>query len=460
MSKLLTFLGVAVLALALSACGSEGKPETLTVDELVARAYEAMTQTSFAADVPSEPPVPEKGQPPYSVKYGPTDLLLITGAGYEYSPYMFLVGTHEYSSITGKAWALGYGGDLAKYWLLWWDPRELLRIATTLHDEGTQELNGRVCRVVSAHPDIAKFAQLYVTGLELTLNVEIPSACPNCVPPCPECTLSPDLHRLESLGYRSPDGRGLDLFKDQDILIKVSPGAPQPGRVYITVRGVRELSSALREELRQVVEVYGGDPESLDTAEIRLDDEGERFLAQDAARWAETRVRFWIDPETLLVSQMEISQPGRRQESPLAFVNYGEVTLPEPEPAMPFEEIDVLFQEVGRRSAQLSEALEAYARSHDGLYPQSLAPDVLRETLEEEGLQWPENAFTGQPMKETAEQNPGDFHYEPLPDRRGYCAAAYDWYGRPMTVYPPGPLGPLGPLGWEEKCPQFGGSYP
>ena len=308
--------------------------EPLTADELIARAYEAMTEESFALDVPPEPPVPQLGQPPYSIRFGAPDVLLMTGRGYEYPARLLLVGSEVYTSWSGRQWVYEPHRPNLQLFRLWYDPRELLRMATDIRDEGTEDLDGRPHRVVTSRSDIAEFLEKY-----------------------PEY----------------PDG------------------------------------------------------------------ESARSDAPD-------EVRFWIDRETLLVSKIE---PTRKVDSmeELVFIDYGEVELPKPEPSMPYEEVDALFSEVQRRWHPLAEALEAYAHSHDGLYPDELTPNVLQEALESEGLAWPDNAFTGEPMQESPERNPGDFHYQPSADRLQYCAEVYPWAMDGI------PVGPPGPEGWM-MCPE------
>lgn len=444
--RALVAVGLLLLGL-VAACGGGEKPvESLTAEEVVARAYEAMTQTSFAADVPPEPPVPVEGQPPYSIKYGPPDLMLTTGAGYEYAPYSFLVGDVAYGSQTGTAWAYTFSGS-SHYERLSNDPRELLRVAFDLQDKGIQELDGKPHRIVTARRDFAKFADLYVTELGLKLKVDIPSACPACEPPCFECSRLLDYELLEEMGYHNPDRDGVNplgfhLFKGDDIQLALTETSPSWDRVYVTIRGVRELTPELRDELGQVFEALGADPALLDTAEARVNDERDDARQNEQA-WATLEVTFWIDPKTFLVSKIEwSSRPG----DALRFIDYGNVTLPEPEPAMLSEEVEVLFQVLQGRWRILSMGLEAYAEAHGDLYPDEVTPNMIGDALEAESLVWPENLFTGEPMKESEKPEPGDFHYEPLPDHLGYCAEVYDWFSSPIGEYPPGTEG------WE-KCP-------
>jgi len=451
--RALVAVGLLLLALA-AACGGGEKPvESLTAEELVARAYEAMTQTSFAADVPPEPPVPQQGQPPYSIKYAPPDLMLITGAGYEQWPYFFLVGKEVYASATGKRWTFDpEGSSLA--WAharrLHNDPRELLRIAISLRDEGTQYLDGEPHRVVAARRDVIKFAEEYLPGPELKLSVTTPPAC-DCVPPCAECVPTIDRQRLEELGYRSPDGYELNLFKGQDIQVDVSRLPPKRDVLYFTVRGMQELSPVVKEEFQQVLEAYGVDPALLDTAKVQVLNWREQWLVSRTGwEWRQEDVWFWIDPKTFLVTKIEMGPTDTGPTDALSFVDFGEVDLPEPEPAMLRAEAEVLSRIIQWRWEPLYKALETHADAHGNLYPDQVTPAVLREALEKEGLAWPLNAFTDEPMQETTEGNPGDFHYEPLPDHLAYCAEVYDWYNSPIPVYS------SGPEGWQKCQPPEG----
>jgi hypothetical protein len=455
--RALPFLfALALLALAAACGGGERPVESLTAEELVARAYEAMTRTSFSADVPPEPPVPEAGQPPYSIKYGPPDLLLISGAGYEQWPYFFLVGKEVYASGTGKRWTFDPEGSSlagAHAKRLHNDPRELLRIAINLRDEGTKYLDGKPHRVVAARRDVIKFAEEYLPGPELNLAVTTPPACGACVPPCAECVATLDRQRLEALGYRNPDGQGLRLFKGQDIQVDVSRLPPKKDVLRFTVRGAQELSPALREEFQQVLEAYGADPALLDSAKVEVLNWREQWLVSRTGwSWRQEDVWFWIDPKTFLVTKIEMGPTKTGPTEALSFVGYGKAKLPKPEPAMLREEAEVLHSTIQRRWEPLYKALEAYAEAHGNLYPDQVTPAVLREVLEEEGIAWPLNAFTGEPMEETTEENPGDFHYEPLPDHLAYCAEVYDWYGSPIGQYSPGTEG------WKKCLPD--GSSP
>lgn len=416
-------LGASALA---TACGGEGEePESLSADELVARAYEAMTKESFALSVPPEPASPQPSQPPYSIKYGPPDLLLITGGGYERPAYLFLVGKETYISETGRQWRLTFGGGDHTV-RLFCDPREFLRIATDLRDEGTQALDGKPHRVVAARPDAAKFFDKYLADVvELVLSVEILDY------PCPTCTLTFDRTRLQALGYRNPDGYGFGLFKGQEIRIKAYAES-----MMFWVRGIRELSPALKDEFRQLLEAYSVDPTLLDKAEVTTHEESMGSLEE----YRMDEVKFWIDPKTLLVSKVELHE-GTYPVGELIFLEYGKVKLPKPEPAMLNEEADLLFGVIQDRWRPLAEALEAYAGAHGGLYPNEVTPQVLQEALESEGLEWPDNAFTGEPMQESPERNPGDFHYQPSPDRLRYCAEVYEWERDGVPVAPHGAAG-------------------
>jgi len=423
-SALLAATAVLSAALACACGGPTEEPESLSASELVARTYEAMTEESFALDVPPELASPQPDQPPYSIKYGPPDLLLITGGGYEWPAYFFLVGKETYMSETGKQWNLAFRRPNHGLRLLY-DPRELLRIATDLRDEGTQELDGKPHRVVAGQRDLVKFADEYLAdSVRLVLSITVIDY------PCPECPFTFDRQRLEELGYRNPDGRGMNLFKDQDIWIDARAES-----VRFEVQGIRELSPALEDEFREVLEAYSVDPDLLDTAEVGVFDEREQSLEEAAGD-----VRFWIDPETFLVSKMEVGWAGGEerivQMGEVAFVDYGKTELPKPEPAMLDEEADVLFGTIQVRWRPLAEALEAYAAAHGGLYPDEVTATALQDALESEGLDWPDNAFTGEPMQESLDRNPGDFYYQPSPDRRDYCAEVYPWEGPPVGVSP------------------------
>ncbi len=333
-SALLAATAVLSAALACACGGPTEEPEPLSASELVARAYEVMVEESFALKVPPEPPVPQLGQPPYSIRFGAPDVLLMTGRGYEYPARLLLVGSEIYTSRSGRQWVYEPDRPNLQLFRLWYDPRELLRMATDIRDEGTEALDGRPHRVVTSRSDVAEFLEKY-----------------------PEY----------------PDG-------------------------------------------------------------------------QSARSDAPDEVRFWIDPETLLVSKMERAPRVDSMEE-LVFIDYGKVELPKPEPSMPYEEAAGLAHEVQRRWHPLADALEAYARSHDGLYPDELTPAVLKQGLESEGLTWPDNAFTGEPMQESPERNPGDFHYQPSADHLHYCAEVYPWAEDGI------PVGPPGPEGWM-MCPE------
>jgi len=423
--------------------------EAATAAELIARAYEAMTRTSFAADVPPEPPAgAQLWQPPYSIKYGPPDQLLISGGGYEYPAYLFLVGRQAYVSSTGSRWQVQFPAlNLER---LSFDPREVLRVATDVTDEGTQDLDGEPHRVVTVRPDVTKFADEYLTDVYLEVMVDLPSTCPTCPAPCPECARPFDLQRVEALGYRSPDGHGDVLLKGRDISVNLFMSPPYGDQVFFTVQGVQELSPALKAEFREVLEAYGADPALLDAAEVSSSQDPREGYALELEWWAQSQLRLWINPKTFLVSKMEPPGPAANGTDELTFIDYGQVELPQPEPAIVYAEWEYFSNEVQRRWNTLAQALEAYAGTHGGLYPDELSPAALREALASEGLEWPLNAVTGEPMKETEDRNPGDFRYHVAPDRHCYFAQLYDWEGSPMDEYAFGPEGAI-------MCPEAGG---
>jgi len=438
--------------------------ESLAAQELIARAYEAMTRISFSTELRDTdlPPEPPRGAifwtPPYSIHYGPPDLLLITAGGYSYPAHLFLVGTDVYDSSTGSRWRLAFpAAESANDYLkrLSYDPRELLRIATDVTDEGTQDLDGEPHRVVTVRPDVSRFADEYLTGGELELIVRVPSACPTCTPPCTECVRPFDGQRMEALGYRYYDLesiRGL-LLKGRDIQIILEIGAPSEDTIYVTVQNVEELTPALEAEFREVLEAYGADPALLDTAEMYPSRNLRESFAPELASWAQANVRLWINPKTFLVSKMELRWPTGDQREDLTFIDYRQGELPRPEPAIVYAEWEYFSDEIQRRWNTLAQTLDAYAASHGGLYPEEVSPAALGETLASEGLEWPLNAVTGEPMKETEGGNPGDFYYHAAPDRHCYDAHLYDWEGHYMEVYAAGPVG-------QVMCPEARGPSP
>jgi hypothetical protein len=296
-----------------------------------------------------------------------------------------------------------------------------------------EALNGEPHRVVTIRPDVSRFADQYLTGGGKQLIVKVASACPTCPPPCDQCARPFDSQRVEALGYRNPDGHGGLLLKG-NVWIGLETLAPYYDVILFTLQNVDDLTPDLDAEFREVMEAYGADPAALDTAEVEVFSDA-REGRVELEGWAQYQVRLWVSPTTFLVGKMELGNPADDQTETLTFIDYGKVELPKPEPALLYVEQFYFFHEVQRRWAVLTIALEAYAASHGGLYPEEVSPAVLRDTLESEGLAWPLNAVTGEPMKETEDGNPGDFRYRAAPDRHCYFAHLYDWEGAPMPMY-------------------------
>ncbi len=151
-----------------------------------------------------------------------------------------------------------------------------------------------------------------------------------------------------------------------------------------------------------------------------------------------TKVRLWIHRKSFIVTRLEIDYPplpdegadAERAEDPppgiITFDYETPVDVPENPESMPQEEAERLRREAQTRTAPLQRAIADYKDLH-GTYPPSLDPETLGEVLD--ASQWPINAFTGDPVKESMD-SPGDFHYVVKNDGRDFELSLFDWDAR------------------------------
>ena len=90
---------------------------------------------------------------------------------------------------------------------------------------------------------------------------------------------------------------------------------------------------------------------------------------------------------------------------------------------MPADEADRLGQETEVRGTMLLQALGRYYEHH-GLYPATLDPSTVADVLDP--TDWPENAFSGQPMRNSTEA--GDFEYVFLDGGTNCELTVHSWY--------------------------------
>ncbi len=420
---LLTIAGV-------SACGGEAPgSDSLSPAEVLQRAHEAMVQQEgFAAAIAGLP-----ADSPLSLQYGAADLLKVIGDGGVDCPHhVLLAGNHVYGSEVGLRWKRDVCREMV-FWRLSIDPRDQLGLAINLLDEGTRTLDGRLHRVITAELDVDRFYAEYLPAIQdLLVRVSVRDSL--CIRPREASPV--DRERLEGLGYRVLEddmGPCFDLFKD-NVHVEIHSAF-----MDFRVRGAAYLSQALREDFGAVVEAVGLGRELVNQAEVSASTGGRELFLDD---YRGRRLRFWIDAETYLASQIESA--GHEGQGALSFDYRAPVQVEMPTEIMDPAEAQALSNATQDSWKVLWNALEAYVATHDGLHPDELTLESLGEALASQGLSWPTNPFTGEPMRDTAEDSPGDFHYEPAPDRLDYRVKVYSWDGpaiyRPLQSELPAPL--------------------
>ena len=146
------------------------------------------------------------------------------------------------------------------------------------------------------------------------------------------------------------------------------------------------------------------------------------------------RLRFWIDEQTILVTQMEIDvatlpsgdqeeQMGDPEPAIIRFDYDSPVDVPEDPESMTYEEAQEFRRLAESRTPALLEAIVNY-RKLQGVYPPSLDPETLRDVLPPS--RWPINPFADEPIKES-EDSPGDFHYVVKNEGQDFELSLYGW---------------------------------
>ncbi len=145
------------------------------------------------------------------------------------------------------------------------------------------------------------------------------------------------------------------------------------------------------------------------------------------------RLRFWIEKETFVVSQIELDYPpfpqefGEESEDPqpiiFSFDFESPVDLPTDPISLPPEEIRRLNDIVEERVWVIRGAVNAY-KEEFGSDPPHADQDVLGEFL---SAGWPINPITNEPVVQSAIFSPGNFCYNAGDDDEPYRFAVYGW---------------------------------
>lgn len=149
------------------------------------------------------------------------------------------------------------------------------------------------------------------------------------------------------------------------------------------------------------------------------------------------RVRFWINQDTFVVSQMEVDYPpfppgedepsGDSIEDPppvvVSFDFDAIVEVPTDPVSLPAEEVGRLNDELKELFKVIRRALAAYEEEL-GANPPRADQHVLSDFLD---APWPINPYTDELMVQSVAYSPGDFCYEPGPPGERYRFGMYGW---------------------------------
>jgi hypothetical protein len=213
------------------------------------------------------------------------------------------------------------------------------------------------------------------------------------------------------------------LLSDPRVLLRTADGP--------RTDGTEDVSGVLHHVVRADVDAERFIGEELPPQALPDTPEGDQARAFYKDFVASSEVRFWINAESYTVTKMEIDYPplpededgDDPQPAAITFNYKTAVDVPEDPESMPQEEAQRLRREAQTRTAPLQQAISDYKELY-GTYPPSLDPETLSEVLPPS--QWPVNAFTGEPVKESVD-SPGDFHYVPKNEGRDFELSLFDW---------------------------------
>ncbi len=358
-----------------------------------------------------EPPDP-------AFTYAP-GLTFLQDLGGEWAPYMLFSDESFFTSNGGVRWSTSSEGSLyAAYFGVLLDPRIVLRSATAPEITSEEVIDGRAHWIVSAGLDVEAILdevapeQPYV---DITLRFPYPEGA--------------DARKLEGLGYEVfgsvlPDSARWEAFKGPYQLSFVEEG----DGVYasVIVQGASELESSAEQEIRAALEAYGADPDLIEGARVRstVHDTRETLRQQ----WQGLEPRLWIDAETGLVRRLTLGLGPAGGEWVVGFWGYDDdIELQAPTDVMDARRADALDRITRINDDILHKALHHHEVQH-GRYPDTLTPETVRDALEELGLAWPTNPFSGAPSRH-APDSAGDFHYTVDGSEIGndYALLAYGW---------------------------------
>ncbi len=423
---------------------------TLSATEILERAHQEMVAQSFRATcqvategIPGMPSQPLDEEAPGVLEYAPPDRIrsLSPTPKYEMPNNIIRLGEEVYVSENGIRWGTNIGVNSIAYLPILFDPREFLEHAKDAQDEGVATLNGSEHRIIRASFDGQGFVENKLTPV---LRVHFPEL-KNMTPG--------DEVFFRSLGYevfhvmRSFTWETRDRYVEQhftcltkeDICIEIIRYNDGEGYFNAHINNATSVSPEVERELKDILSSYGQATQIWEQVEIEpvFSEEAKADFIQGLESYS---LRFWVDPESYLVSQMEVQQTTLLHDeqeltlvttTTMSFTDYGEpIIIEKPEEVMLISQInaldDVIYYEC---LPALLAILEAY-REREGHLPERLDPETMREVMEAESLKWPTNPFTGAPMKDK-EDSLGDYHYALNPDGNyvlyNYVLYTYSW---------------------------------
>ena len=380
-----------------------------------------MVRQSFRGGNAFVPRLSESPDPAFTYVPG---LTFLQDVGGEWAPYMLLSDESFFASNGGVRWSTSSEGSIyGVYFGVLLDPRVALRSATTPEITGEETIDGLAYLIVSAGLDVkaildrAPPEQPYI---DITLRFPYPEGA--------------DAEELRALGYEVLGSSHLDsavweAFKGPYHLSFSAQGdrRGQPRdqwNVYgsVIVQGAAELESSAEQEIRAALEAFGADPDLIKDARIRpvVQDTYESLRQQ----WEGIKVRLWLDVETGLVRRMAFGLGPSGGEWVIGFWGYGDdIELQTPTDVMDARRIDALKRIARSNSDAVLKALNHHEMQH-GRYPDTLTPETVRDALEDLGIAWPTNPFSGVPVRH-APDSPGDFEYTSYGN--AYRLRTYGW---------------------------------
>ena len=344
--------------------------------------------------------------------------------GGESAPYMLFSDESFFASNGGVRWSTSSEGSIyGVYFGVLLDPRVALRFATNPETTGEETIGGRTYLILSTDIDaeaILDRAPPNQPYVDITLRFPYPEGA--------------DAQGLRALGYEVwgsslQDSAEWVAFKGPYQLSFSAQGdrRGQPWDqwdVYasVIVQDAAGLESSAEQEIRAALEAYGADPDLIESARIRpvVQDIHESLRQQ----WEGIKARLWIDAETGPRAPLGNRPAILWRGNVIGFWGYDDdIELQTPTDVMDARRIDALKRIARSNSDAVLKALNHHEMQH-GRYPDTLTPETVRDALEDLGIAWPTNPFSGVPVRH-APDSPGDFEYTSYGN--AYRLRTYGW---------------------------------